>query len=275
MRIAVLSDIHGNEPALEAVLEHAEAQRPDLLAVAGDVVVGAPDSAACWRRVWELVQRGRARLVRGNHERYLLAAAAGDPEFAAPNWAPAAWAAAQLTAAEREAARALPLAVALADDLLLCHAAPADDYHHLHPSTPAAEVAAVFGDGGAPGGGERTVVRGHNHLAFERRVGCTQVVALGAVGLPLDGAPLAAYGLLERTRDGWRVTHQRVRYDVDAAVRRFRDSGYLEAAGPVARLFQREVATGAHQLVPFMRFRRKLTDGVSLDEALERFLRRW
>ena len=54
MRIAVISDIHGNLPALETALAAVEELKPDRLIVGGDVVDGAPDSAACWERVKQL-----------------------------------------------------------------------------------------------------------------------------------------------------------------------------------------------------------------------------
>lgn len=271
VRIAVLGDIHGNLPALEAVLERLDALRPDRVACIGDVVVGATDSAACWRLL-----RGRGiESVRGNHERYLLAAVDGDPAFATEQWAPVRWAAAQLEEGELAELRRLPLArrPAGAPGLLTVHASPRDDYDHLSPATPQDEWLAMFG--GVP---ERTVVRGHNHLAFERR-GCGRhVIALGSVGLSLDGSATAQFAWLEPDPDapgGWRATHERLRYDVDAAVRRFRDSGYLEAAGPMARLFLREVATGTHQLIPFMRHVRRWraeAPELPLEAALERFL---
>ncbi len=63
MRLVLIADIHGNLPALEAALAEIETLRPDRLIVAGDIVDGGPDSAACWRRVKAL----GCPIIRGNH----------------------------------------------------------------------------------------------------------------------------------------------------------------------------------------------------------------
>src|SRR5512138_2161712 len=100
MRIAVLADIHGNLPAFEAALKHASQQKPDLMILAGDVVIGAPDSKDCWSLALSL----GCPILRGNHERY--AAHFGTPQ-AAPQWTeeqftPLQWAVAQLSEQDRQ-----------------------------------------------------------------------------------------------------------------------------------------------------------------------------
>ena len=269
MRIAILADIHGNLPAFEAALEHVARQRPDRLIIAGDVVVGAPDSAACWR----LAQSLGCPIVRGNHEGYV--AAFGGPE-APPTWqtrqfAPVRWAAEQLDEAERQAIDALPRLLRPEDapDLLVVHGSLRSDRDTVSAYTPPEELAAMFPD--AP---EALIVRAHNHHCQVRLWGERRIVTAGSVGLTLDGTPTAQYLLLEQTRAGWELRHQSVQYDVQAAVRRFRTSGYLEAAGPMALLYMREVATGSFHIVPFLRaYARWSREGaVTLDEALERYL---
>ncbi|MFM1851537.1 MAG: hypothetical protein RIS54_1221 [Verrucomicrobiota bacterium] len=86
MQIAVIADIHGNLAALEAILGAVERLRPDQLVVAGDVVDGAPDPAACWERVKAL----GVPVLRGNHERYVFdfGTERADPLWATPQFAP-------------------------------------------------------------------------------------------------------------------------------------------------------------------------------------------
>ena len=269
MRIAILSDIHGNLHALEAVLDHAERDRPDALVVAGDVVIGGPDSLASW----QLVQgRGFPR-VRGNHERYLLAAAAGDPAFDPLNWAPARWNAARFPAATLAEIAALPMTLRLAgtEDLLITHAAPDDDYAFIAPDTSEAEVRAKFADLD-PG---TTAVRGHHHLPFEHRLEGLHVISIGSAGLPLGGEPLAEYALVEPAPGGgWTAEHRQVRYDLAGALTAFETSGYLDEAGPVARLFYLEVASARHHLVPFLKRYAEwsASEQIDMDRALERYL---
>ncbi|HEU4328413.1 MAG TPA: metallophosphoesterase family protein [Roseiflexaceae bacterium] len=270
MRIAILADIHGNQAAFEAALEDATRQRAERLVIAGDVVVGAPDSAACWQLACSL----GCPILRGNHEGYVAGFDRPDAPAAwrTPQFAPVQWAAAQLTPDERRAADALPPHLRPADlpGLLLVHASLRNDRDSVSPYTTDEELAAMF-----PDVEETLIVRAHNHAGQVRLWGRRTVVTTGSVGLALDGNPTAQYLLLEQTRAGWTFRHQSAPYDVAATLRRFRSSGYLEAAGPMARLYQREVATGAHQIVPFLRaYSAWSREGpLGLEEALERFLK--
>ena len=160
MRIAILADIHGNLPAFEAVLSHVHQQAPDLIIIAGDIVIGAPDSAAGW----QLAQSLGCPIVRGNHERYLgyFGTDQGDPAWQSEQFAPVQWAVQQCTAQEKATIAALPLTLRLpeAPDLLVVHASARSDRENLPPYTPDAQIAAMF-----PNVDERWIMRGHDHLA--------------------------------------------------------------------------------------------------------------
>ena len=272
MRLAVLADVHGNLPAFEAALAAARRDAPDLLVVAGDVVNGGPDSRACW-----LLARAEADLLlRGNHERYAIdrGTSAGDPAWLGPRFGPLAWTVAELDGLLGDV-RAAPMEARVDEAVYVMHAAPGDDHVGVFPWTPDAELTVRF-DGVAA----ELLVRAHNHLPFHRTLPDGRLlVSAGAVGLALAGRPEAQWALLTRERTVWRVEHRSEPYDVAAAVRRFDESGYLDAVGPVGALFRREAATGSHQLVPFMRFERAwreargLPDDVAtLEAALAAFL---
>ncbi len=272
MRLAVLADVHGNLPAFEAALAAARRAAPDLLVIAGDVVNGGPDSRACWVRA-----RAEADLLlRGNHERYAIdrGTPAGDAAWLGPRFRPLAWTVAELDGLLDDV-RATPIEAPVGDDVHVMHAAPGDDRVSVFPWTPDAELERRFA--GIDAG---LLVRAHNHLPFHRTLEDGRLlVSAGAVGLALAGRPEAQWVLLTRDRGGWRVEHRSEPYDVEAALRRFEESGYLEAAGPVGALFRREMATGAHQLVPFMRFeaawraaRDLPDDDATLEAALAAFL---
>jgi hypothetical protein len=167
--------------------------------------------------------------------------------------------------------RALPLQLRLADapDLLLVHASARSDKDTLAAYTPNDRLHAMFA-----GAGERTIVRAHNHTCQVRLWEGRQIITAGSVGLPLDGNPSAQYLLLERNGSGWGFEHHAVGYDVDAALRRFDETGYMAGAGPMAHLFRREVATAAHHMVPFLRaYAGWQEEGLTLGRAVERFLR--
>jgi predicted phosphodiesterase len=269
MRIAILSDIHGNLQAFEAALAHARAQRPDQIVIAGDVVIGSPDSADCWR----LARSLGVPMLRGNHERYLADIAAGraDPRWRTLQFAPTQWAFSQLDQAELAELAGLPHSLRLpgAPDLLLVHAAQRSDSDSIRAHTPDQELAAMF-----PAPDATLIVRGHNHVGATRLWDGRQIVTAGSVGLPLDGMTTAQYLLIERRAGGWHTAHQSVPYDLDAALERFGASGYLAAGGPIARLYMRELATASFQIVPFLRAyaRWAAREPIGLEQALERFL---
>lgn len=269
MRIAVISDIHGNLAALEATLEHLDTEDIDEVVVAGDLVNGAADSLACWR----LVRSLGYPLLRGNHERYLfdLGTPNEQSEWQTERFAPVHWAARQFAAADLNEMRDLPLCHRLEDfpELLIVHAAPHSDRVDVHPDMPDSEVAPLFDTVSA-----RLIVRGHNHVFSSRRLGRQLLVTAGSVGMPLDGDVDAKYVLLERTKGDWEVEHRAVPYDVEATVRRFSETGYLDEAGPMAVLMLREITTGKHQMTPFLRnwLHCPASERAPLAEAVESYL---
>lgn len=276
MRLAILADIHGNLPALEAALAEIETSRPDVVIVAGDVVDGGPDSGACWRRVKTL----GGVVLRGNHERYLFdyGTPRADPAWSSPQFAPLRLARSELTEDELAELAALPTSWALPEfpDLLVVHASLRCDNDSIFPYTPDTQIDPMF-EGIDPA--VRVIVRGHNHFCSTREWRGRRIVTTGSIGLPQDGNPAAQFLVLEhdpgaRGESAWRVRHRAVRYDIGATLRRFRESGYLERAGPLGRLFYREMETGTHQVVPFLRFYGAARGrGVqwTLEETLERF----
>jgi predicted phosphodiesterase len=269
MRLAILCDIHGSLPAFEAALEHAARQQVDQLIIAGDVVTGAPDSAACWQRARGL----GCPILRGNQERYLFHFR--DPEAPAlwrtDQFAPVHWALAQFGPDQLQEMGRLPLTLRLpeAPGLLLVHASARNDHDSIHPYTSEEQLAPMFA-----GEAAELIVRGHNHVPFVRQWAGGLIATAGSVGMPLDGNPTAQYLLLEHRQSGWFIAHQSVPYDHQAALRRFDVTGYLEATGPMGRLFFREVATAAHLVVPFLRayHRWNQETPLSLDQAVDRFL---
>ena len=272
MRLAIIADIHGNLHALEAALARIEQLRVDRVLVLGDIVVGSPDSLACWNRVKAL----NCPALRGNHERYVydLGTERAKPEWSQMQFGPVQYAAAQLGEVARRELAVLPATIRLPDapDLLFVHGSSRNDTDLVYPYTGTADLGPMFA-----GSTERWIVRGHNHYAGVYLWGERRIVTVGSVGLPLDGTPSAQFTVLERGVGDWSVQQHSASYDVAAAVRHFRESGYLAAAGPMARLFMLEVETAAFHIVPFLKWRKDLEalgEVLPLAEAVERFLRR-
>lgn len=250
MRVAALYDIHGNGPALDAVLAEAEVAGADVVVAGGDVA-GGPMPAAALDRLSDLGDR--VRWVRGNGERELVAMydAGARPEDAPhPFAALEAWAAGRLERRHRDLMASFPATVALDVDGLgrvrFCHATPRSDEELITAFTPDARLEAALA-----GVQERVVVAGHTHRQLDRSVGGIRFVNAGSVGLPYEGRRGAYWLLL-----GPGVELRRTEYDVPAALAAFRATGApalddesfresLEAPGDadaVARMFEAQAA---------------------------------
>ena len=216
MRDAVLFDVHGNIDALEAVLADAAAAGCDGLAVGGDLAYLGPAPAECVDRIRGF--DGRVVAIRGNTDRMI---ANGDDEIAE-------WAADRL-GEERVAwlGGLQPQRVLGEHDALLVHAVPGDDERRLEPDTPDATAEMLVG---APG--HATLLCGHVHVQYTRRVGTVEVVNPGSVGFPFDGNPAAAWAVID---DGV-IELRRTAYDVERALARL-------ALHPARALAERRLRT--------------------------------
>jgi predicted phosphodiesterase len=218
MRVAALYDIHGNLPALEAVLEDVRRAGVDEIVVGGDVFPGpmAGESLAF------LLGCGiPVRFIRGNGEREVLAAAAGEPSTRLPEQVREAlrWAAERLDPGRRREMASWPetarASIEGIGEVLFCHATPRNDSEIFTRLTPEDRLRAVF-----DGVGDPLIVCGHTHMQFDRTVGLVRVVNAGSVGMPF-GEPGAYWLLL-----GPEVSLRRTTYELAAAAERVRGTGY-------------------------------------------------
>ncbi|MFJ7216758.1 metallophosphoesterase family protein [Amycolatopsis sp. NPDC098790] len=200
MTVAVLADIHGVLPALDAVLAEPDVVAAEKIVLLGDLLAG-PMPVQTMDRLLSL--GSRAVWVRGNADRELVASARGAGTFVPDPIFP--WAARQLRPADLPVLEALPLTVSL-DGVLFCHATPRDDTEIVLVDSPLERWAEVL-DGFA----ELTVVCGHTHMPFVRLADRRLVVNPGSVGMPY-GTRGAHWALLG---DG--VELRRTSYDVEAA----------------------------------------------------------
>lgn len=191
-RVAVLSDIHGVLPALEAVLAEPDVQRADLLVLTGDIASG-PQPVETLDLLVSLGER--AVWVRGNADRELVEFARGEGGEAPDRVTP--WAAEQLRPDQVELLAAAPPTVTLdlagLGPVLFCHATPRDDEEMVLVDSPITRWAEVFT--GVPDE-VRTVVCGHTHMAFARQVDRRLVVNAGSIGMPY-GEPGPHWALLD------------------------------------------------------------------------------
>ena len=222
MVIAALYDIHGNLPALEAVLEEVHAAGAELVVVGGDVLPGPmPVESLDLLATLDVP----VRYVAGNGERETLAAADGrEMTTVPPMYQPLIrWGAEQLRADQIAALRQLPKTVQVEVEglgtVLFCHATPRNDMDIFTRLTPDDRIAPAFADVTAP-----LVVCGHTHMTFDRHVGTIRVLNAGSVGMPFD-TPGAHWLLLDAAGPRFRHTP----YDLETAANRIRATRYPDA----------------------------------------------
>ena len=241
MKLAVVSDIHGNLPALQAVAAEIDAERVDGVVNLGDIVSGPlwPRETAAF-----LMERGWPAIA-GNHERQTLA-------LHARSSADDAFTAAELTAAQTAWLAALPADLALCDGRVQCfHARPGNDLDGLletvtpdfgrdgNPGIRAArddEVRARLPPGFAPRA--EVLLCGHTHVPRAMALDGRLLLNPGSVGRPAYdhdrphdhvvemGSPHARWSLLQHTAQGWQAQLRLTAYDCEAAARRASALGF-------------------------------------------------
>lgn len=221
MRVAGLYDIHGNLPALEAVLENIREVGVDQIVVGGDVVPG-PMPNETLELLLDLDIP--VKFIRGNGDRVVLSQMSGTESSEIPEQfrETIRWNARQL---DSEYARVLGswpktlrVEIPTLGDVLFCHATPKNDTEVFTRLTPDDRLLEIF-----EGLDVSLVVCGHTHMQFDRRIGKIRVVNAGSVGMPF-GKPGASWVLL-----GSDVELRHTDYDLSKAADRIRDTNYPDA----------------------------------------------
>jgi predicted phosphodiesterase len=196
---ALLFDVHGNLPALEAVLADARTAGADGFVLGGDYTLFGAWPAETVALLREL----EAVWIRGNGERWTGdPASAPDDELIQQSIADCRKRLGEVLTRELEA---LPESMRL-DGMLVCHASPKSDLETFGPE-PADEDQELLA-----GASEGTIVFGHSHVQFSRTANGRRLVNPGSVGMPLDGDRRAAYVLWH---GGENLEPRRVEYDAD------------------------------------------------------------
>ena len=249
MRLAALSDIHGNLPALEAVLADARAQGVDAFLVAGDTV-GGPGQQAAHDRLRAL----GAHMIRGNYEDYCLAFDRGIAPKAwwtSYQWSTLRWSYQHLDRETLDFIAALPDQRVVTLDrtaaVRVVHGSPSHPAEHLFPDNDpvaleALRAAALVPKRGArplaavlAGIDEAVLICGHSHVPWQQAGTDWLALNAGSVGAPANGDPRAQYMLLTWRAGRWRAEHRAVAYDMDVATAAWHDSGLLAVGGSLAR----------------------------------------
>jgi putative phosphoesterase len=246
-KLAVLSDIHGNLAALQAVADHLDRWRPDAVVVAGDIVNRGPCSPDCLRFVLARAADAGWRIIRGNHEEYVLrvvrepevrlgvegavrenvvwtARQLGDQIAAIDNWP----AQISLRAPDGGEVRVVHASMRYNRDNILLDTPDDILREQIAPAPP-------------------LICVGHTHRPLVRKIDTTLVVNAGSAGLPFDGDTRASYAQLT-WQAGWQAEIVRLEYDRNQAARDFFESGFMRESGPIAALVYDEFRTARPRL---------------------------
>ena len=249
-RLGVLADIHGNLPALQAVIEDMAAFKVDHVVVGGDCIVGAPFPA----QVMETVITHNWAVIRGNNAFYLL-----DYDTSR---APESWRSYSIPPVLHEqlgghwtrVIASLPDTLSLrfrdAPPVRVVHGIPGDPWTPIYPQTSLADIRRYLA-----GVQETTVICAHSHIALDRQVDHWHLINPGSVGVPLDGQFKASYMVLEGSSQGWNViAHRRVPFDYEPIFAEFERQRFEERCGADGRLVIEEFRTAQLRLYPFARW---------------------
>lgn len=215
MRLAILSDVHGNWPALRATLADMRNHAFDQVVVLGDLACKGP----CPEEAVRAIREAGFTVVQGNTDALYRPGAVRD---GAPPGSPAAafvqlhrWNEARLTEEERSYLANLPPAHRMREaGLLFVHATPEEQSRRVRPFASREEFEAAFA-----GAAERVIFCGHTHYPGLRWWEGRLVVNAGSVGQPYDGDNRACYVIYDAARGREGVTFRRVPYDVEETVR--------------------------------------------------------
>lgn len=288
MRIALLADIHGNLPALEAVGVVLQQIQPDLVLLDGDIINATPFSA----EVVDHVRSQKWAVVRGNHEFYYLdyGTERAAPGYADPTrWGQLHWLMAQIRPDQGAYLATLPDELTLyipgTQPLRVAHGVPGRNrigfYNQQPDAKIAPELAAIQ---------EHTVISAHTHVQIDRQIPRVlstptphhdqatgagtngrqwHLINPGSVGLPLNGIPKAQFAVIENVAEtavsgGWQATMHQVEYDRRPVLDAFQSTGMLESGGVITQLFYWQVVTAQPEIVLFYRWARE--NGVDPDQ---------
>lgn len=240
MRIALISDVHSNIVALEAVMKAIRRHRPDMILSLGDQVNLGP----CPRETLALLRAEGVACLHGNHERYVLAAMAGDSGYAGANFASPRYNAALLTPQEITFPKEMQL-----EGVTFCHAMPGDDRF------PVFEPALAL-----PRLREMTfekpthIICGHGHNPSHIRSGNLTIDSIGAVGCMDDGVPgTAPYVILTLEHGQAMLRPYYAAYETKHMRDVFKSSGMADYCPVMAHLICLQMSLNEDFLVRFVK----------------------
>jgi predicted phosphodiesterase len=272
MKLAVLSDIHGNLPALEVVLDDLLSWRPDQVIINGDVINRGPDSLGCLELIEQQIPD--SLILKGNHEEFVLECAQkpfipGNQQHELRRFAH--WTIEQLGPRLQHVLdwhEDLDLEDPDGGELHVTHGTRLGKRDGIGHRTPAEKLPAKLGDP------KQLFITAHTHLPLVLDYQGTLVVNTGSVGSPFDRDPRAAYGRLAFHAGRWNAEIVRLDYDRARTERDYKESGFLDGGGPLTRLMLTELRQSRGHMAPWMRrYQQAVLDGeITVEKAVREYL---
>ena len=279
MKIAVISDLHANFEATKAVYANVNQWQPDFVVVAGDIINRGPRPLECLEFVLEKKNTDNWTLLRGNHEDYVI------------TWdRPTHWLcghAAEVHRASRWTYRRLHSDVSAlytmpfqhsiwgpdGREIRFAHASMINNRDGIYPETNEAllfhKVRADY-----PRPRPALFCVGHTHRPLIRRVDDILIVNAGSSGLPFDLNWRPSYAQLSWINNRWKAEIVRVNYDISKAEKDFKTTGYIEDAGPLAKLVLIELLEARSMLYHWViEFQKPVLNGdINMEDSVKQFL---
>ncbi len=240
MKIAVISDIHGNVPALQAVLEDIERWTPDKLIVNGDLINRGPCSLQVLQMV--LDRFSDALFLKGNHEDFVLNCGTSEEPRSGVIYEMRRFSHWTYTQFDRQQldfiagwADYLDMDELEGGTLHITHGTRLGNRDGITPRTEDYELPDKIGSG------RDIFITSHTHWPFIREFNGTTIVNSGSVGTPFDRDYRAAYAQLSYSHGNWRATIVRLDYDRLRTELDYERSGFMDAGGPMTRLMFMEL----------------------------------
>jgi putative phosphoesterase len=264
LRFAVLSDIHGNLPALQAVLNDLNPAKLDGFILLGDYT-GCPQAVETIQLLREL----KGWMIQGNGEASLRRFEREDtPE----EWKTyrqfglLRWDHARLGEEVRDFLYTLPSQQVISFDgklpIHIVHGSHRSPYEKISPTGDQTAFKRMLDETNEP-----VLICGHTHTPWKTEREGRLIFNPGAVCGPLDGSVGAQYALLSWQRGGWQIEHHRVDYNIQSVRRSFQESGLLEAGSYLARSFLVSIESGRNVADEFLTFAFRLKDQAGRTET--------
>ncbi|RPI96815.1 MAG: metallophosphoesterase [Chloroflexi bacterium] len=251
MRLAILADIHGNIPALEAALQEIEKDAVDGFIVAGDMLVG-PNSVEVISRLRKL----DARMICGNNENYMLRFAAGEAPawwYTAHQWSFMRWNYRRMDEDTLNFIKNLHEQLTIhfegIDAIRVVHGSPRNVSESIYPEKDRATLDAALRMVSEP-----VLIFGHTHQAWQMRLDGRLALNPGSVCSTFMGKPGGSYAILFWENGCWQAELRDLQYNVARIRKAFEDTGLLREVGTFSERWLHDIESGTDTIQRFVEY---------------------